>query len=94
MENPSVGVVSSSTIMEKRPWSSVANKPLKLKHGNASIEDGLPDTRSNVKTQPESIDGAAFKGSSTIEEVKVSDSSNFILLLKKVYHTNPKQQLL
>lgn len=83
VENPA-GVVSSSTILEHRPLSSVANKPLKLKLGNATFEDGLPDTRSNHKTQPESIDGAAFKGSSTVEDVKVSDSSNFILLLKKL----------
>ncbi|GJT43602.1 zinc finger, FYVE/PHD-type containing protein [Tanacetum coccineum] len=82
--NPSVGVVSSSTILEHQPLSSVANEPLKLKLGNATFEDGLPDARSNFKTQPGSIDGAAFKGSSTLEDVKVSDSSNLILLLKKL----------
>ncbi|GKC64866.1 hypothetical protein Tco_1097464 [Tanacetum coccineum] len=67
VKNPSVGAVSSSTILEHRPLPSVANEPLKIKLGNATFEDG-----------------AAFKCSSTVEDVKVSDSSNLILLLMKL----------
>lgn len=54
------------------------------KGGGASFEDGLLDTRSNLKRQIEYIDGLEAKGSSTVEDSKVSDSSNFTLLLKKL----------
>lgn len=107
VENLSVGDGSSSTILEHRPLSSIANEPHKLKLGRkfgdkfaphteatdvdggrlgvgTFFEDGLLDTRSNLKRQIEYIDGLEAKGSSTVEDSKVSDSSNFTLLLKKL----------
>lgn len=50
-----------------------------------SIENGLPDTRSNLKSETECVEGVDVKGTNTVEEVKVSDSSNFTLHLKKVH---------
>lgn len=52
--------------------------------GSASTEDGLLDNSSNIKGQIECVDGVEVKGSGTIEDVKLSDSSNITLRLKKL----------
>ncbi|KAJ9567063.1 hypothetical protein OSB04_003029 [Centaurea solstitialis] len=95
VENLSVGD-GSSTFLEHRPLSSIACEPHKLKLGRRSgdkfvphteatdVESGLLDTRPNPKRQIEYIDGQEAKGSGTVEDSKVSDSSNFTLLLKKL----------
>ncbi|XP_071702488.1 uncharacterized protein [Rutidosis leptorrhynchoides] len=49
----------------------------------ASFEDGLFDTISSLKTQAEFGKGVEAKGSSTLEDVKVSESSSFSVHLKK-----------
>ncbi|KAI3686861.1 hypothetical protein L1987_80550 [Smallanthus sonchifolius] len=54
------------------------------KEDSASIEDGVLGTRANLKSQTDCIDGAEVKGSSTVEDVKVSDSNDVTLLLKKL----------
>ncbi|XP_076958121.1 uncharacterized protein LOC143633759 [Bidens hawaiensis] len=53
------------------------------KEGSASIEDGVLTTSSNVKSKTDFVDEADFKGSNTVEDAKVSDSTNLTLLLKK-----------
>lgn len=52
--------------------------------GSEPFEDELLDTRSNLKSQAECIEGVEVKGSTILEDVKLSDSSNFTLYLKKV----------
>ncbi|XP_076952117.1 uncharacterized protein LOC143625748 isoform X2 [Bidens hawaiensis] len=52
------------------------------KEGGASIEDEVLNTSSSVKSKTD-VDVADVKGSNTVEDVKVSDSSNLALLVKK-----------
>ncbi|KAK9080172.1 hypothetical protein SSX86_001847 [Deinandra increscens subsp. villosa] len=54
------------------------------KEGGASFEAEVLGTGSNLKSQSDCIDGAEVKGSSTVESVKVSDSNNDTLFLKKL----------
>lgn len=68
---------------EKEHMQQVENVSVKVKDA-ASVEDGVLDTRSNLKSQTVCINGAEVKGSSTVEDIKVSDSSNFTVLLKKL----------
>ncbi|KAD4385256.1 hypothetical protein E3N88_25424 [Mikania micrantha] len=54
------------------------------KDGSASIEAGVLGTQLNLKSQADCIDGAEVKGTCTVEDVKLSDSNNVTLLLKKL----------
>ncbi|XP_076940582.1 uncharacterized protein LOC143609825 isoform X1 [Bidens hawaiensis] len=68
--------------VELRAFCSKHSEP--QKEGSTSIEGALLGQKSNLKSQTECIDGAEVKGSSTVEDAKVSDSNNVTLLLKKL----------
>ncbi|XP_076916098.1 uncharacterized protein LOC143575683 [Bidens hawaiensis] len=68
--------------VELRAFCSKHSEP--QKEGSPSIEGALLGPKSNLKIQAVCIDGAEVKGSSAVEDVKVSDSNNVTLLLKKL----------